>query len=586
METKNFKKANWWEDAIIYQIYPRSFKDTSENGNGDLKGIIQNLDYLNNGTEKSLGIDAIWINPFYKSPQIDGGYDIQDYEEIDPMYGTMKDMELLIEEAHKREIRVIIDFVPNHTSDQHEWFLESRSSKNNPKRDWYIWRDPKPDGSLPNNWGSVFGGKAWEWDEKTQQYYFHQFCKEQPDLNLFKKEPREAIYNAMRFWLDKGIDGFRLDAINHIGKHPDWPDQPLKDPKDLLPSETSIYDRQQHFYDNDQDWAHREIFTKFRKIIEEYGKDKLLISEAYVGIGREFKEHSLRELFKYYGNKENPKIHLPFNFSLINIPWNAKVVKYEVDAYDELVRGYGWPNYVFGNHDNPRIGSRVGEEQKKNAALLLLTLRGTPTIYYGDELGLENVEIPESMMKDPNAITYGPEKSRDPSRTPMPWNNSFNGGFCPENVRPWLPLNEDLQYRNVQCLDDNPGSILNFYRKLIWMRKKSPALKYGDYISIEIEVSYINKSVKEGMKCNDFQITKDKEDKEAFGFIRKYENEIYIILINFSDKALKIKNSKINGKIIVSTLKEIKGHFEPLNDNFMFENVNLKPNEGIIIKNL
>ena len=583
----------WWQTGIIYQIYPKSFKDTDGSGTGDLKGIIEKLDYLNDGTPNSLGIDAIWLSPVFESPQVDAGYDVSDYRKIDPSFGTMEDFKKLLSEAHNRNIKILLDFVPNHTSDQHPWFLESKSSKDNPKRDWYVWRDAKEDGSLPNNWGSIFGGTAWEYDETTNQYYFHQFCKEQPDLNLFNPEPRNALFDDMRFWLDMGVDGFRLDALNHIGKDPNWPDQPLKDPSLLSKGEHSIYDKQEHIYDNDYEWAHKKVYCGMRKVLDEY-EDKVSVAEAYVGIGNEFDEHGLSKFLRYYGTKEEPEFHLPFNFRLMGVPWKASVIRSLVDPYDKAVKACGWPNYVLGNHDRSRIGTHVGEEQKKNVALVLLTLRGTPTLYNGDELGLEDVEIPVEKMKDPQAITYGPHRSRDPCRTPLPWNASPNAGFSPEKSETWLPVNDDFLMRNVAALGEDENSILVYYRKLIWLRKKSPALLVGDYRSLDLskEVKLSQDQIENAKQ----KILKEYEDESmaksliekipktvkvenVYGFVRSLDEEKFVILINFTGKEQTVSNPEIKGELVLASVER-----DALDGTTADGDYTLMPNEGAIIK--
>ncbi|HEV2128020.1 MAG TPA: alpha-amylase family glycosyl hydrolase, partial [Thermomicrobiales bacterium] len=360
--------ARWWQAGVIYQVYPRSFQDTDGDGVGDLPGIIERLDYL-----AGLGIDAIWVSPFYPSPMKDFGYDISDYRGVDPLFGTMEDAKRLIREAHDRDLKVIIDYVPNHTSDQHSWFIESRSSRDNPKRDWYIWHDPAEDGGVPNNWLSEFGGNAWEWDEQTEQYYLHSFLKAQPDLNWRNTDVRREMMDVLRFWLGLGVDGFRIDVLWKVIKDDqfrDNPPNPNYDP-DLPQSEKHL-----RVYSENRPEVH-DVAALMRDTMEEYGH-RVLVGEIYL---------DLDELVSYYGeNREG--VHLPFNFSLILHPWDAAKVKDLILRYEDQLKKGMWPNWVLGNHDQSRLVSRIGAEQAPIAAMLLLTLRGTPTIYYGEEIGM------------------------------------------------------------------------------------------------------------------------------------------------------------------------------------------------------
>ena len=358
----------WWKRGVIYQIYPRSFQDTNGDGIGDLKGITARLDYLT-----WLGIDAIWISPIYPSPMADFGYDVSDYCNIDPLFGSLDDFDELVTSAHARGIKVILDFVPNHTSDRHPWFLESRSSRTNPKRDWYIWRDGKADGSPPNNWLSQFGGPAWTFDAATGQYYLHSFLREQPDLNWRNPAVREAMYDVLRFWLERGVDGFRVDVIWLLIKDAALRDNPLN--PNYRPTEPGIH-RVLQLYSSDQPEIH-DVIAEMRAIVDRYD-ERVLIGEIYLPI---------EKLVAYYG-KDLGGAHLPFNFQLIHAAWRAPVIAKLVTDYEGALPAGGWPNWVLGNHDQPRIAARVGEAQARVAAMLLLTLRGTPTMYYGDELGI------------------------------------------------------------------------------------------------------------------------------------------------------------------------------------------------------
>ena len=375
--------APWWKTGVIYQVYPRSFMDANNDGIGDLQGIIGKLDYL-----QWLGIRALWISPIYPSPMADFGYDITDYTAIDAQFGTMADFDQLLQEAHRRELKVILDLVPNHTSDRHPWFIESKSSKNSPKRDWYIWHDGKADGSPPNNWKSVFGGDAWEWDDHTQQYYYHGFLKEQPDLHWWNPDVQEAMFDVMRFWLDKGVDGFRVDVIWHLIKDRQLRDNP---PNPDYDDTQSTYNQLLPAYSTDQPEVH-DIVQKMRQVVDVYN-DRLIIGEVYL---------PLQQLMAYYGPQRNG-VHMPFNFQLLTLPWHAHEIAATIDQYEGALPAEGWPNWVLSNHDRPRVASRVGEHQALVAAMLLLTLRGTPTVYYGDEIGMRDVAIPAEEQQDPKA---------------------------------------------------------------------------------------------------------------------------------------------------------------------------------------
>jgi alpha-glucosidase len=401
----------------------------------------------------------------------DFGYDVSDYCDVHPLFGDLETFDRLVAAAHERGIKVIVDYVPNHTSDQHPWFLESRSSRNNPKRDWYLWVDPKPDGSPPNNWGSVFGGPAWEWDETTGQYYFHHFLKEQPDLNWRNPEVREAMMDVLRFWLDRGVDGFRMDVVGMILKDPLLRDNPPHPNPPAGLHEDDIFARQQNIYNQDLDEVH-DIIQEFRSVLDTYGQ-RCCIGEIW---------YELPRWVKYYG-EEGEGLNLPFNFRLIHLPWNAGAIRASVDELEASLRPGDWPNYVLGNHDVDRLASRVGQAQARVAAMLLLTLRGTPTLYYGDEIGLENGMIPPDRMQDPQGLRFGAERSRDVARTPMQWDGSPNAGFS--RVEPWLPISADFQVRNVSNQSEDPGSILNLYRQLLRLRRLIPALHAGVYHPVE-----------------------------------------------------------------------------------------------------
>lgn len=525
----------WWKTAVIYQIYPRSFMDANGDGVGDLQGITDRLDYL-----QWLGVHAIWISPIYPSPMADFGYDIADYTGIDARFGTMADFDKLLQEAHHRGLKVILDLVPNHTSDRHPWFIESKSSKDSPKRDWYIWRDGKADGSPPNNWKSVFGGNAWEWDDSTQQYYYHGFLKEQPDLNWWNPAVREAMFNVMRFWLDKGVDGFRVDVIWHLIKDRQLRDNPAN--PDYNESQ-STYNQLIPAYSTDQPEVYR-IVKLMRKVVDDY-ENKLIIGEVYL---------PLNKLMAYYGPQNNG-VHMPFNFQLLSLPWHAQEIAAAIDQYEGALPANGWPNWVLSNHDKPRLASRVGEHQARVAAMLLLTLRGTPTLYYGDEIGMRDVAIPAEEQQDPQGLNM-PEKdlSRDPCRTPMQWSSAPYAGFSA--VKPWLRVDRRYPRHNVEQQRGNPYSILNLYRELIALRDKEPALNRGTYTPVH---------------ANDQYLAYQRDSPEGDSFF---------IMLNLSSRPCRHRQdpSRVRtGVVELSTLPELKGMA-------LKEQIYLNGDEGIVVR--
>ena len=453
----------WWRNGIFYQIYPRSFQDSDADGVGDLAGVVGRLPYL-----KSLGVDAAWLSPIFPSPMADFGYDISDYTGVDPLFGTMADFDALIGAAHESGLKLILDLVPNHTSDQHPWFVESRRSRDNPKRDWYLWRDGAADGGPPNNWLSEFGGSGWQYDAVTGQYYYHGFLAQQPDLNWRNPEVRNAIYDAMRFWLRKGVDGFRVDVIWHLIKDAAFRDNPPNpDFREGRPPHEKILPQ----HSTDQPEVH-EVIAEMRRVIDEFDA-RVLIGEIYL---------TLQRLVTYYG-KDLGGAQLPFNFALLSAPWNARAIEKIIGDYEGALPAGAWPNWVLGNHDRPRVASRVGQDQARVAAMLLLTLRGTPTLYYGDEIGMHQVAIASDQVRDPfEKNVPGIGVGRDGCRTPMQWDASPNAGFS--TVQPWLPVAEDFQSDNVVNLDADAGSILSLYKALIDLRKSLPQLVSGDYVPL------------------------------------------------------------------------------------------------------
>jgi alpha-glucosidase len=451
---------DWWRHGIFYQVYPRSFQDSNGDGVGDIRGVIQRLPYL-----RSLGIDAVWLSPIFPSPMADFGYDISDYTGIDPLFGTMDDFDALVQTAHENRLKVILDLVPNHTSDQHPWFAESRTSRESPKRDWYVWRDGNAEGGAPNNWLSEFGGSAWQYDEATGQYYYHAFLSQQPDLNWRNPEVREAIYDVMRFWLRRGVDGFRVDVIWHLIKDGEFRENPSNPHfvEGRPPNEKFLTQ-----YSTDQPEVH-EVIAEMRRVIDGFDH-RVLIGEVYLPLHR---------LVAYYGN-DLAGAQMPFNFALLSTLWNARSIEKIIAEYEHVLPAGAWPNWVLGNHDRPRVASRVGREQARVAAMLLLTLRGTPTLYYGDEIGMRQVAIAPDRVRDPfEKNVPGIGVGRDGCRTPMQWNATAGAGFS--TAATWLPLADDYSSENVANLEADASSILSLYRALIALRRKLPQLVKGAY---------------------------------------------------------------------------------------------------------
>jgi alpha-glucosidase len=530
MEPSTRSTFLWWQRGIVYQIYPLSFQDSNGDGKGDLNGIRQRLDYV-----AWLGVDAIWISPIYPSPMKDFGYDIADYCDIAPTFGTLSDFDELVSEVHRRRIKLILDFVPNHTSDQHRWFLESRSSRDNPLRNWYIWRDPAPDGGPPNNWLSVFGGRAWEWDEHTGQYYYHAFLKEQPDLNWRNLQVRKAMYGVLRFWLDRGVDGFRIDVLWHLIKDDQFRDDP---PNPGYQSGDAEHRRLLQLYSTDRPEVH-EVVAEMRALFNEY-EERVMIGEIYLPIER---------LVAYYG-LERPGVHLPFNFQLIHAPWNAGEIGRMIMEYDKLVPEEEWPNWVLGNHDQRRIASRVGPQQARVAAMLLLTLRGTPTLYYGDEIGMENVHIPPDRIQDPAEQNEpGLGLGRDPERTPMQWDGSPYAAFS--TTEPWLPVAEDFHRKNVKTLAEDLRSILTLYRRLLEVRRERLALSVGSYHPITCA-------------------------GHVMAYERRNEGARVLIALNFGHGTERVPLSH-EGKVVLSTYLDRVGET-------VRNNCDLRPDEGLIVE--
>ncbi len=468
----------WWESGVIYQIYPRSFQDGNGDGVGDLAGIRHRLDYISR-----LGVDAVWLSPIFPSPMADFGYDVSNYCDVADIFGDLTEFDALLAEAHGRGLKVLLDFVPNHTSSQHPWFVESRSSRDSAKRDWYIWRDPAPDGGPPNNWTSDMGGSAWEFDSATGQYYLHAFLKEQADLNWRNPDVRAAMMDVLRFWFDRGVDGFRIDVLWHCFKAEGLPDNPPN--PDFLPGMGEKLKVLQHKSTN-QPEVH-VMAHAFRRLADRYG-DRLLVGEIVL---------PLAELMDYYGSDDAPGVHLPFNFQLLEATWDAQALARIIGDYEAALPPGGWPNWVMGSHDSPRIAGRLGEAQARVAAMLLLTLRGTPTLYQGDELGIGRVDIPPNRIRDPQDLRQpGLGLGRDGARTPMPWDAHANAGFS--TADPWLPLNGDWQTRNVATQEHDAGSMLRLYRELLILRRAQPALSVGDFALVPADQGVLQYERRDG----------------------------------------------------------------------------------------
>jgi alpha-glucosidase len=524
----------WWQTGIIYEVYIRSFQDSNGDGVGDIQGVLQRLDYL-----QWLGVKALWLTPYYPSPMKDMGYDISDFTGVDPLFGSMEGFDELLREVHRRHMKLIIDFVPNHTSDQHPWFGASRSSMDHPKRSWYYWKDARKDGSPPNNWLSILGGPAWQWDETTKQYYYHAFLKEQPDLNMTNPDVMEAMIDVMRFWLDKGVDGLRVDVMWHLVKDEKWRNNP---PNPDYKPEMPDCDQLLQLFSCDQPEVHN-VVCRFRQLMDTY-PERVMLGELYLPI---------HQIVSYYG-ADNRGAQLPGNFQLLFQPWKARQVGILVDQYEAALPTEAWPNWVIGNHDRRRLVDRIGEPQARVASLLLLTLRGTPIMYYGDEIGMRNVPIPKEEWQDPQGLLM-PEKDlcRDPQRTPMQWNASAHAGFT--TGKPWLRIDENYQQNNVEAQQKDPGSLLNFYRRLIAFRQSKPALCQGDYYPV---------------------VT----DGNTLAYMRRWKGApSFLVVLNLTGEAkiFQTQDKTLAGTVLLSTAKEgEKKTFK--------ETMRLEANEGVIVQ--
>jgi alpha-glucosidase len=514
-------RGAWWREGIFYQIYPRSFQDSNGDGVGDLAGITARLDHLNDGTPASLGIDAVWLSPFYRSPMADFGYDVSDYRDVDPTFGNLAEFDRLLAEAHRRGIRVIVDLVPGHTSDRHPWFLAARSSRSDPKRDYYVWADPRR-GGPPNNWRAVFKrvGSAWTLDGATGQYYLHHFLPQQPDLNWWNPKVREAIQDVMRFWLDRGVDGFRVDVASGLIR-----DERLRN---NAPFQLMGRPRRRNW---DLDEVH-DIHRGWRKVLDSYDAERMAVGE--VGV------RDLRRLVRYYGDDD--ELQLSFNFHFLEQPWVAERFRAVVEEWERLLPDHAWPDYTLSNHDRSRAVSRYGLERAGVAAVMLLTLRGTPFIYYGEEIGMTDGPIPSNRVVDIDG--------RDPERTPMQWDASPNAGFTAGD--PWLPVAPNYTKRNVAAQRDDSASLFSLYRRLNWLRKSSPALRRGSYRTI-------------------------RAPRGVFAFAREADGERVLVALNFTKSPQMVSLGTGDATVKVSTDHERDD--EPLS----LASVELRPDEAIVL---
>jgi alpha-glucosidase len=525
--------AAWWQRGVIYQIYPRSFQDCNGDGVGDLAGILQRLEYC-----AALGVDALWLSPIYPSPMADFGYDVSNYTDVDPLFGSLQEFDALVARMHQRGLKLILDYVPNHTSDQHPWFQESRASRGSAKRDWYLWRDPAPGGGPPNNWLSQFGGSAWEWDPHSGQYYYHAFLEEQPDLNWRHPGVRAAMFDVLRFWMRRGVDGFRVDVLWHLIKDDQWRDNPPN--PGYRPSDPPHLS-QIPLYNTDRPEV-QELVTRMRGVVDEFS-DRVLIGEIYLPVER---------LVAYYGTRLDG-VHLPFNFHLLQTEWNARSIASLIEVYERALPVGGWPNWVLGNHDNPRVATRLGTLQARVAAMLLLTLRGTPTLYYGDEIGMTSTDVPPEKIQDPfEKRVPGLGMGRDPSRTPMQWTGTVNAGFS--TSEPWLPVSDNYPVVNVTEEDADQHSLLALYRKLLRLRHSHQALVDGNYEPITL--------------AHDLLL-----------YFRRSPHGSLLVALNFAATPfdLLLGSLRVQGRIILST------HMDR-DDAPTVNELALRPHEGVIVE--
>ena len=512
----------WWRGAVIYQVYPRSFYDANQDGIGDLLGIINKLDYI-----ASLGVDAIWISPFFKSPMKDFGYDISDYRDVDPIFGTLADFDELIAQAHVRNIKIMIDQVLSHTSDQHQWFIDSREDKHNSKADWYVWADAKEDGTAPNNWLSIFGGSGWTWEPRRQQYYLHNFLSSQPDLNFHNPDVRQAVLDNVEFWLKRGVDGFRLDAINFCFHDAQLRDNPAK-PKELRQSigfdEKNPYAYQYHYFNNTQD-ENLAFIEDIRTLLDKY--------PGSVTLGEISSEDSLKTMAEY--TQGDNRLHMGYSFDLLTDDFSAMYIKQVVQSLEARVAD-GWPCWAISNHDVQRVVTRWGKSQnaEHNADLakmlfaMISSLRGSVCSYQGEELGLTEADIAFEDIQDPYGITFWPQfKGRDGCRTPHPWQHKqVNAGFS--ESKPWLPVSAEHVEKSVDLQESQNDSVLNSYRHFNQWRKQHSTLLYGDIEFVDTP-------------------------EPILAFIRQYNDKKLLVCFNFSNQQQVVSFDLLQGDLIAIT---------------------------------
>jgi alpha-glucosidase len=520
----------WWQRGAIYQIYPRSFADSNGDGVGELAGITGRLDHLDDGSERSLGVQAIWLSPFYPSPMADFGYDVADYCDVDPLFGTLDDFDSLLEAARGRGMRVLVDWVPNHTSDRHPWFAESRSGRDSPKRDWYVWRDPAPGGGPPNNWRSDFKavGSAWSLDERTGQYYLHSFAPQQPDLNWENPAVEAAMHDVLRFWLRRGVDGFRIDVAHKLGKDPKLRDnEPGERPRD-------------------RDWPTvHDRLRGIRRVVDEF-EDRMIVGEVYLT--------DLRRVIDYVNSGD--ELHLAHNFVFLKLPWDARAVRDSVEQFDSLASELAWPAWFFSNHDHPRVATRfsdgdpaTGARRARGALLLTTALRGTPFVYQGEELALPDATIPPSAVVDVDG--------RDPERAPIPWRRPSQvgpgAGFT--TGRPWLPIVEDAERLCVEAQDGDPGSTLSFARRLCWLRRREPALQAGAQRALDAAPGVL-------------------------AFVREHRGERWLAAVNFESTPATLRAREALGSGTVELSTDNRRTTTQLDT----AELTLGPDEGVLIR--
>lgn len=539
--TREGEEWLWWKHGVIYQIYPRSFYDTDDNGVGDIPGIIEKLPYI-----ESLGVSAIWLSPINRSPMYDFGYDISDYRSIDPLFGTNEDFDRLIKEAHGRNIRIIMDMVMNHTSHEHPWFQESRASRDSEKRNWYIWRKgrrsvfrkrPKP----PSNWLAAFGGSSWQWDERTEEFYMHSFLPEQPDVNWRNEELKEAMFGEIRYWLDRGVDGFRLDVVNWFIKDDRFRNNPFN---------LGFFNLQYHTYDRNRPETH-DLLKEIRRLLDSYD-ERMSVGEVFTlppGNPR---------LSASFTGKE--KLHMAFDFSPMYRWWNSRMIYTCTSRWMKSQPEGGWPCHVFSNHDQPRSICRYGSgktafQRARVLATYLLTLKGTPFVYYGEEIGMNNFRLKKSDLVDPLGKRLWPLfQGRDPARTPMQWAPVVNAGFTKGKV--WLPVSPDYQSTNVEVEEDDPYSLLNYYRGLIALRNRKPALNRGEW-----------KAIRKG-------------HHGVISWFRYFQGQVIAVAMNFEGKGKKLRmTGKGHWRVLHSTHRPEHSHFLGLR-------FSLEPYEATVLERL